>query len=60
MKKTLQTFKTWFDRRMCNHLWKRLNWHGLPNEPFLVECVKCEWITKDKFWLPQMYVEKSK
>lgn len=58
--KFYQTLFSWFKRRVCPHAWKRLNWHALPNEPNLVECVKCKWITKDKFWLPQMYVEKSK
>lgn len=57
--KLYQTIKSWFIRRVCNHLWIRLGYHALPYEPLLVECAKCKWITKDKFWLPQMYT-KSK
>lgn len=37
----------WFRHFVCNHVWVSLRHHNLPNEPYLIQCKNCRWITRD-------------
>lgn len=43
--KIIQMVLTFLRQRFCWHDWRYLKYHGLPNEPLLIECKKCKWIT---------------
>lgn len=46
--KIIQKLKNFINRHFnCNHRWIRLSHHNLPNEPYLVRCEVCKWITED-------------
>lgn len=58
--KICQKIKTFFIRRTCAHKWIQLKWHGLPGEPDLMRCIKCDWITKFEDLLPEYFVTNLK
>lgn len=46
--KILQKLYHWFNQNLlCNHTWYKWKQVGIPNEPDIIECVYCGYITKN-------------